>query len=269
MSILNKGLEVTRIDAPADEGWQPQDPESLCAAAPSECMAYDPENPRGWTWHPLNSSLQGDTGCKPAENQPIPMGCLHFHTFEMSNAIEAKNAEIAQGDAQTRKAVDSYCQPTDQCVAVLMGIHLMVRRPDADMLGNANESPWIFMTFWWTGEDNRSGLPAPWKYFQMNVTKTARIDDARVGMKNICYNPYLEGTNSNGAVSNCVSCHRFAAYNHAHPDLPTLSTGVDACHGGKPIPEPSCKNAEADYWDGLVSTERVWSLASPPIKASK
>jgi hypothetical protein len=148
------------------------------------------------------------------------------------------------------------------CYFILEGIHFMVRLGPGDPLYR-DYAPWLFITFWWTGQDNKVFPEAPWKYYQMNVTQVAR-DDGRGGYPpNICFNPYLEGPLLNGAVSNCVSCHRFSRVMPSKNDISLMGTGVGRCLGSRPFPfsqTSACSTEEADYCGRGVQADFVWSL---------
>lgn len=160
------------------------------------------------------------------------------------------------------------------CYFVLVGIHFMVRLSPDDPLYR-DYAPWLFMTFWWTGRDNGKNFDAPWSYYQMNVTQVAREGpDVPITAPNICYNPYLEGPRPNGAISNCVSCHRFARVLPSKDDVSLIAEGSGKCFGSRPIsfagqcspdgsstPGEPCKT-EREYDERGTDSNSVWSLAN-------
>jgi hypothetical protein len=191
---------------------------------------------------------------------------LCFHAYPLKADSKLIQQAVFGIDA-TSKVLFSFCD-SSPCYFVLDGIHLMVRLDPSDPLYR-DDTPWLFITFWWTGQDNKVLGDAPWKYYQMNVTQLGRNDNAGVpeSLRNICFNPYLEGPNPNGAVSNCVSCHRFAEVVPDKKAVSLVSVGSGECLGTRPIGFAGTDSSgarcitEKAYKKLGVRSDLVWSVA--------
>jgi hypothetical protein len=189
----------------------------------------------------------------------IPLDCFHAVPLKLNDPTAA----VPSAEKPTSTVLWETCGK-NPCLAVLLGIHFMVHLDDNDPLHP--NAPWIFMTFWWTGEDNGSHLPEPWKYYSVSATQDPRNDSAQDGSRGIIFNPYLEGVHQNGAVANCVTCHAFAAMDGKNPKNSLVGLGVGVCFGGPPIPRVASyagKPCTPDQYfqPGIVSADRIWSLA--------
>ncbi len=154
------------------------------------------------------------------------------------------------------------CQPS--CTTVLVGLQLMVRTETA--------KDWVWIGMWYTGRDN-GRLPAPWKYYTIDVTNTPR-GALVAGKPNIVFNPYLEGVtaNGNGAMANCQNCHSYAAHDTSAHTM--MLQGLDAQHGDRIITRatigpkdfpPFDPQHPGDYLDHAVQTDFIWSLAGKEL----
>jgi len=187
-------------------------------------------------------------GDRVATTTPIavPLGCFHTHQID------------ALG--KTEEAIQANCTaPT--CIAVLTGFHVMTKTKESVQ--------WNWMTFWFrpTGDPETSSGPAPWKFFTGNATRGSRSGPSVSGKYEICFNPYLEGTKDvpNGQVSNCLDCHRFAAYDNSLKTVEAragkFTTGNSPAFGQPPLKTDSCPHEKCGYFDGnTISASFVWSI---------
>jgi hypothetical protein len=163
---------------------------------------------------------------------------------------------------------------------ILVGLHVMMKETQ----------DWTWMTFWWHplpdsgvyGEEkpDQTVLKAPWRNYLANVTlspetprepppliagKSPKVKDACgqdvtvPSNAKICFNPFLELGLQNGELSNCMNCHKRAAYPVISPD-PRLSPqrGVlssDATCFDKDGNGAIAKRLQLDYMWGLVPKE--------------
>ena len=163
---------------------------------------------------------------------------------------------------------------------ILVGLHVMMKETQ----------DWTWMTFWWHplpdsgiyGEDkpDQRVLKAPWRNYQANITlspetpweqppliagKPPKIKDACgqdvtvPSNAKICFNPFLELGLQNGELSNCMNCHKRAAYPVISPD-PRLSPqrGVlssDATCFDQDGNGAIARRLQLDYMWGLVPKE--------------
>jgi hypothetical protein len=199
--------------------------------------------------------------------------CLHWHPITAWNInahISAnKNDELAQCSNQG-------------CSAILVGFHVMAKSGPA-------VDDWTFMTFWLVqGDTENRSLPAPWRYFTSNsVTNPRGHFSTKAGDENnLCFNPYLEPkvNASYGKTSNCVDCHRFAAYQanlsykQAGKNANAVSLGKQYsqkldlfkqgnCLGARPLDPKDAADlafATSQYVDDKnhATTNRVWSITT-------
>ena len=121
---------------------------------------------------------------------------------------------------------------------------------------------WVWGTLWWHDSPMRgpfaAGRPAnlagPWSNYLMNVAFDAELPREPDGSARIVFNPWLEARfadsgHGGGTVSNCISCHRRAAYPALGPFEVTRGVHKDAHAAGK---------------TASVRTSSLWSL---PLQA--
>jgi mono/diheme cytochrome c family protein len=80
------------------------------------------------------------------------------------------------------------------------------------------------------------------------------------GGPKICFNPFLEETQFNGVVSNCIQCHRRAAYN---PETDKITEGKDlglTWRDGKTPANGTQPNPH--YFDDALRTDYIWSIST-------
>jgi hypothetical protein len=160
---------------------------------------------------------------------------------------------------------------------ILVGFHVIT----------AELKDWVWSTFWWTNHPDSDPLQAdrpenlrqrgPWGFYSMNTTMslTTPADIVDHGPK-ICFNPYLEGPQSNGPVSNCMFCHQMAVYRssgkpavtneiaaghprrcaYLTPDSPTCQQQLKSDASGSAVLLPGDK-----YFQDATRTHFLWSLA--------
>lgn len=250
-SDANQRFLVTNVQGIADEGWKVKDPESV--------------DLKSFLSPTLDASVRdiGMRGCSPRAKGAIPLRCLRAIPLRVLKPRDTGGST----ERETTAALSDTCG-SNRCLAILMGIHFMVHLCPNDPL--FAHSPWLFVTFWWNGEDNGQALPAPWKYFAANAVQDERDDSADVhpGERRIVFNPYLEGVRQNGAVANCVTCHSFAAVNGGNPPNSLLDAGAGVCLGSPPIPRTNldqyghpCTAQQRYSQAGVATADRIWSLA--------
>jgi hypothetical protein len=136
------------------------------------------------------------------------------------------------------------------------------------------ETPdWVWTTFWWYNhpDDTEYSADRPgsatlkggnWRHFLMNVTlskKTPNEPPPDTGGPKICFNPYFEEHFQNGLVSNCIQCHRHAAYSKEDKTTAGQQLGLTWRDGKTPppgtLPDPH-------YFDDVLRTDYVWTIAT-------
>lgn len=222
---------------------------------------YDPSNPSiptgalqlrmqdEWkTRYKIDTNL--DHSCPDvvsADAETVPLRCFYAFPIHTSQSCFDLSQDIRF--VWCRAAVEDQ-----NFLVFLVGFHIMKLTP-------ANPD-WVWSTYYWTREtnDNERGQGAkkwhaPWNHFHQ-VSTTAIRENA--GDHAICYNPYLEGRETNGLKANCLSCHNFAAY---APNADKLDSGTE--HGEEyPYPKKKRLQDEQEYFRGAVQTSFIWSIST-------
>jgi hypothetical protein len=100
---------------------------------------------------------------------------------------------------------------------------------------------WVWGTFWWhdaAAEGDYAALrppelPGPWSQYRMDVAFDSVLPREADGSPKVAFNPWLEARfadqgQGSGVVSNCLSCHRRAAFRPSEPLRVTRgATGVE------------------------------------------
>lgn len=216
----------------------------------------------------------GDDACARAVRdknvKDVSPFCFHAYSLEADSDLLKK----AQKTIELPHSYIENCEG-QRCYFVLLGIHFMVRldpKDDADIYDPSH--PWLFFTLFWTGQDNKFLSQRPWKYYQIDATQYERNDANGLlhSHRNFCFNPYLEGKGDNGAISNCVSCHKWSRLSLDKEAKSVIGLGAGSCFGSRPLKfYGKCTISAMNSQDCLSETEfdklgkdadRVWSLAT-------
>jgi hypothetical protein len=226
------------------------------------------------SYSPLGEGTCGDGQINLWTEKPvIPVDCLY------RIKMNGQDAETLRRGAGTPQLASKFCSKS--CTLLLVGIHIMmfVAPPSQPEV----KPHWLWATFWWTPDSNCGEVKGPfhflgkWAHFQMKATSSDITSDP----KTVVYNPYLEGSaDANGAVSNCVQCHKFASF-YIDPGTKMLSTsrtGVVVNSSGPSLglpPWPQAgpcpwiatnktyqeTNYDCGYLDAnTITTQMIWSL---------
>lgn len=150
-------------------------------------------------------------------------------------------------------------------------------------------SEWTWQTFWWSptpsdslGFDRPSTIRPPWNNYQMNTAyqMVTPAGSGPKGTRRIAFNPYLEtslcekspycaGSSWYGVTTNCMSCHRMAAWKDT---VRTDSTGKPYNSTTSPpyVPAQWVNKADPNTFGTYTKTDFLWSVAIrtrhiPPI----
>lgn len=241
------------------------------------CVVLDPtrRHPRGTTMSlPCNS--------EPARPWPV-VSLDDFYFVRLDQALadaysafaKASGDDVGANNRTDAASVAAMVKPGN--LALLMAMHVTGKEI----------SNWTWQTFWWAldpldpvnGRDRPKSIPRPWSRYNMttayDMTATGRHESTPL----IAFNPYLE-TNLQGTVpgpgnttiawtgvnSNCMSCHRVAAWK-AQTDNPGPANGW----GTGPAYRPSglISPGDASIFAGYTKLDFLWSLqrAQPPAPA--
>ena len=135
---------------------------------------------------------------------------------------------------------------------------------------------WTWQTFWWSfdkpriPERVRSRVAAPFDHYGVAVGYSFTTGpDSVSGLNVVCFNPYLEADFGNstfvkpgqlGIESNCMSCHRAAAW--PAPNLPNNASYLTANGILRP---------DDPYFRGMTKVDFVWGFGDdvpPPTSSS-
>jgi hypothetical protein len=185
----------------------------------------------------------------------IPLS--RFYNFRIAlNISDAQLKRIQNIDGLRKADRGDY--------VILVGFHFATHElPD-----------WLWATFWWHNqpekgtyaEDRPGSLKNVWRNYLMTVSYD--MDEPREpdATPRIAYNPYLEGGLDDGLTSNCMTCHRRAAWPKRAPVTMRLSdnervaedpTGVVV--RGRAAALATYFSADSRYED-LLKTGFLWSL---------
>jgi hypothetical protein len=169
-------------------------------------------------------------------------------TADFARQLEDARARGDEGYLADADSIRRVLRPGN--VALLVGMHVITKEtPD-----------WTWQTFWWSNDPVRSALgrdrprsiPAPWSHYDMDVAYM---------MTRIAYNPYLEtnlggrlpdSTEWTGVRTNCMSCHRRAAWQ------PLGDTSFATPSYG---PAGVVSGGDSSIFAGFVKTDYLWSIA--------
>jgi hypothetical protein len=182
-----------------------------------------------------------------AETAPtVPIRCFYWFPIKKEDPCESFSRDIQV----------VWCQPDfkkQDFIVILVGFHVMKLTPT-----NPN---WKWMTFYWTRENNDvesngARWNAPWNHFHAMTTTSIR--EYSTSGHSICFNPYLEGHDTNGLKANCLSCHSFAAYS------PKGSKVKDGTAYGSNYPYSKEQRAtdEGRFFMDSVQTSFIWSVST-------
>jgi hypothetical protein len=252
-------------------------------AGVSPQTATDLDNPTPNTWRqcvvvdPTGVHRPGSRLAMPCNQEPSAerdvISLDNFYAIQIS-ADEAKNFSSFAANSGDDLGANAQSDPTSILnmvkagnIAVLVAMHVTTK-----------EIPnWTWQTFWWGqdpsdvlfGRDRPPSIPAPWSHYNLNTAyyMTAPSNSPR-GDPLVTFNPYLE-TNLSGCVpnsqaspcspsppqtawtgvhTNCMTCHRMAAW------------------GGPGINPPYWPNGfispdNVSLFGGYTKTDFLWSIA--------
>jgi hypothetical protein len=230
-------------------------------------------NPIQWDHKITIDTGSQDEACTgPSSDVSFPQSCFFLIPLTQSDSPEFQR--------QIANRIFVNGSDNSPAYAILVGLNMMELE---------KEFPnWLWSSFWWAKEpdDDFQDLPR-WKHFSycaVSAPRSARpIANFPVEFKeSVCFNPYLEGASDpNGIISNCLSCHQFAAYRPRTPDKePTTQTEDDPCSKEKPTTQRNdgsclglpndqnivgtptkCAQTPVCYWKKSLATRFLWSVA--------
>lgn len=245
---------TTNLNNPSAETWR-------------RCVVVDPTGA-------LRPGSQVSLPCNAEPARPWPVvGLDQFYAIRLTEAqardfsafAEASGDDIGAGNRTDIASLKANVKAGN--VALLMAMHVTTKEI----------ADWTWQTFWWGadpgdafyGADRPKRIGRPWSRYNMTAAyyMTAPARDP-AGEPWIAFNPYLE-TNLVGTVpgpggtsiawtgvhSNCMSCHRMAAWKAAAKPQPGQ-------WGDSPAYQPAglIDPADATLFGGYTKLDFLWSL---------
>lgn len=175
-----------------------------------------------------NEGQPGQTTMKAGTYQVVPVSAMPaqsgFYAFKLS---QQEVDDLKQFADELGNSNVSTSQVAAGDFALLVAMHVSTREIDN----------WTWQTFWWqpnpsqlaadppTAMSPPSSIPRPWnQYAACTAYYMVTPPGSPNGSPRLCYNPYLETdltgldnkdqtvTNGTGVQSNCMTCHRAAAW---------------------------------------------------------
>jgi hypothetical protein len=200
----------------------------------------------------VNIKLTDPASCKNQDyglQQTVPISCFYY--------LQPTQQELEAIGKTHGLARVIGANPVPANYLVLVGVHVATK-----------EIPeWVWATFWWDihsvsdryAEGRPASINSKWAHFLMNTTLDATTPHESDRGPKICFNPFLETSiPPNGVISNCLQCHRQAAYGPA-PKVPPYVLGILA-RDGKGL--ASGAQPDPTYFDSRVQTDFLWSIAN-------
>lgn len=201
----------------------------------------------------------GQALAQPANSRPAVFpGCFLNRFFPVC---------LVAGDTLLSNP-SSEAFPTEPCIAILVGFHVMEWQDGA----------WNWGTFWWTADHGKgltslqdfkaddgrpTQLPIRYQFFSMMEEDGAStIEGSLEDSYTHFYNPYFEGSfDENGTQTNCQSCHARSSYVPKADIAPFASSGsFSSNHNG----ERDCSTAQTAAPAAnrcVLHTGWSWSIA--------
>lgn len=218
----------------------------------------------------------GIAGCPPGQQYwPVFQRSSFYSitlTQEMADSLSvfaAQNGDdIGAGTATDSASIMAMAKPGN--IGLLVAMHVTGKEI----------VDWTWQTFWWSptpndslGYDRPPTIKAPWNNYQMQiayqmVTRPGWKTPGQYGR--IAYNPYLEtslcenpdttgGPHCDpskwyGVTTNCMSCHRMAAWKN-------ISQGDSLAFTNPPYEPAGYISKDSSIFAGYTKTDFLWSVA--------
>ena len=229
-------------------------------------VVFDPVN----ALKDAKTAGNGIPGC-PAGNLPV-VNRSNFYsvtlTQEMADSLSTFAAEngddIGAGNATDSASIRAMAKPGN--IALLVAMHVTGKEI----------VEWTWQTFWWSptpndslGYDRPATIKSPWNNYQMNTAyqMVTPAHSKRAGKPRVAYNPYLETSLRNGpgtscvnttwygVSSNCMSCHRMAAWKD------TTVNRSESFTNPPYMPATYVDKGNPACFAGYTKTDFLWSVA--------
>jgi hypothetical protein len=263
-------------------GSQPTAVSYWAGISPQTTTSLD--NPMPSTWRqcvivdPTGQLPVGSKATLPCNNEPpaeYPVVSLdEFYFFvitkdqadQFSSFAENSGDDLGAGNSSDVDKIKEMVKEGN--IALLMAMHTTTKEI----------TNWTWQTFWWAynpddpqyGHDRPASIKAPWSHYNMDTAYFMLTP--RGGGPWIAFNPYLEtnltgcvpvpGTNCSanpqpvnwtGVHTNCMTCHRMAAWNQQGTNSPTSPPYW---------PDGFISPDNSALFDGFTKTDFLWSIAS-------
>jgi len=232
-------------------------PQDKCSSIPvwnfRRAIPGQPENgPGNWPPEDRVSVYPPSASCPGSNAVPVSK----FYNFQIPK-------DVSQAQLDSIRGIDGLpgARPLDS--VILVGFHFATHEiPD-----------WLWATFWWHnlpdvgpyGED-RPDTVEPWRNYLMTVSYDMDKPREPDATPRIAYNPYLEGGLDEGLTSNCMTCHRRAAWPKQDPIKVRLSDNSRVPEDPASIVVRGREASKATYfalaspYEVLLKTSFLWSI---------
>ena len=191
--------------------------------------------------------------------QARTIGIEQFYNFQPDLA-SLDPCDRALLDASAYYAYGRMFQQGDYLALIAM--HIMTKeQPD-----------WTFQSVWWSDRAgtgpyaaDRPNIPAakgPWRNYLMASTYGWR-DQAQPANWPIAYNPYIELAAAHPIDTNCMNCHKRAAW-------PEGKNAGSYLRDGGPSALQAFRYQDQPIFNGLIGVDSLWSIADrvPPTPSA-
>jgi hypothetical protein len=212
----------------------------------------NPSSPDPGAWN--KKMLVVPPGVAKPDGSDLPLvGIDQFYSIKLNKEEAKAITSLGQGTAN------------EGDYALLVAMHVSSREIDN----------WTWQTFWWSFDKpaipkSQPPVALPFDHYNIAVGYSYTTGpDSPEGLNVVCYNPYLEAGFSNktfpvtpgqlGIESNCMSCHRTAAW--PPPSYVTDQPGFRYFTGNGLIKPGD------NYFKGMTKVDFVWGFAvdvNPP-----
>jgi hypothetical protein len=203
------------------------------------CVAVDPTNSQTGT---ASVNCNGDQ----VQAEIVPLKAFYSVQISPAEAATINSLSKLEG-AATVQAGDFH---------ILVAMHVTTKEI----------TNWTWATFWWQNGKNppndfpgsiaempdASKVKAPWRNYAMCISDSMVVPatDPK-GKPVVCFNPYLETSQTDGLNSNCMSCHAMARQPLGrNPEAYPLTY----------LPNDFVDLADPNIFGGVTKTDFVWAI---------
>lgn len=216
---------------------------------PADSKLSEPYPPKDWGSLAV-VDLSMAQSCAPTKS-PKPVNTAQFPKYSSEKVFVYQLCSQTSADSFNRISGCSSedCKVENYDYIALVGFHFTTRElPD-----------WIWGTLWWkpnkgAASDWKSNQTKPsyWDSYELDITFDMVKPYDREKKPKIIFNPYLEAGLEGGMQSNCVHCHRQAAWQRWDPIVGSPGQVIDP--------------GDSNIFKGRIKTDFLWTLTRRPSR---